>query len=118
MSYDIDYLNKEGECFDLDDKFSEGGTQVLGGNSETSLNVTYNYSWYYYMFLDEELGIRWLYKKTGKECKERLEKAIEPFKDANTYKDYWACTPGNCVSPLKRLLSWCEMFPDGVFDGD
>jgi len=118
MSYDIDYQDEKGKYFELEEAHEEGGTFVVGGTKETSLNVSYNYSWYYYRFLDEEKGIRWLYGKKGRDCIERLKKAIEPFKDTPTFEDYWADTPGNCVKPLKIFLSWCEKFPEGVFDGD
>lgn len=117
MSYDISYVNENGNPFELDEIMEEGGTYVVR-NTETELNITYNYSWYYYQFLDKEQGIRWIYGKKGKECIEKLKEAIMPFVEADTYKDYWACTPGNCVKPLKILLSWCEKYPEGVFKGD
>jgi len=118
MSYDIDYTNPEGDKYVLDVPLSEGGTQEMNGNTDTWLNVTYNYAWYYYQFLDKEKGIRWLYGKKGKDCIERIKEAIEPFKDHPTYRDYWACTPGNCVKPLKIFLEWCEKHPEGEFSGD
>jgi hypothetical protein len=100
MSYDISYKSKSGKEY-------------------SSVNITYNYSWFYYHFLDKEKGIRWLYGKKGKDCIKRLKKAIKPFENYSVYEnDYWADTPGNCVAPLKTLLSWCEDFPDGVFEGD
>jgi len=119
MSYSIKYTNEKGECFKLDKKHTEGGTYVDGGTYDTELNITYNYSWYYYLFLDKEKGIRWLYGKKGKDCIEKLNQAIEPFKEELPYEhDYWANTPGNCVKPLRILLSWAEQFPEGVFSGD
>ena len=51
MSYDVDYLDENGNMFELDEPMREGGTQLVGGNTQTWLNVTYNYSWYYRMFL-------------------------------------------------------------------
>ena len=119
MSYDIEYKNQESNNFVLDEPIQEGGTQVLGGNPDSWMNVTYNYSWYFYQFLDKKEGIRWLYGKKGKDCIERLKKAIKPFEEDQPYeKDYWANTPGNCVRPLKIFLSWCEKWPEGVFEGD
>ena len=117
MSYDIDYLDENGNLFDLGEIMEEGGTYAIG-NTETRLNITYNYSWYYYLFLDKEDGIRWIYGKKGKECIRRLRKAIKPFRKSFPYKDYWACTPGNCVKPLKILLDWAIKFPEGKFEGD
>lgn len=118
MSYDLEYKDEADKLFDLGEVTEEGGTYAVG-NTKTELNITYNYSWYYYQFLDKEKGIRWLYNKQGKECIEKLKQAIEPFKDSPVYEeDYWANTPGNCVKPLKILLNWCEKFPDGLFYGD
>lgn len=117
MSYDIDYLDEGGKYFELGKPMEEGGTYGVG-NTNTELNITYNYSWYYYHFLDKEKGIRWLYGKKGKECIARLGKAIKHFEGEPTYKNYWADTPGNCVKPLKILLSWCKNFPEGTFSGD
>ena len=117
MSYDISLRDSNGNRFRIE-PLQEGGTQQIGGNTETWLNVTYNYSWYYYMFLDKEEGIRWLYGKKAKDCAKRLERAIEPFKKHGRYKDYWADTPGNCIIPLKIFLEWCKKFPEGIFEGD
>jgi hypothetical protein len=118
MSYDICYKDKEGRYFELDLAHEEGGTYPIGGTKNTQLNVTYNYSWYYYLFLDKSKGIRWLYGRKGKDCINRLEKAIKEFKDKPLHKDYWADTPGNCVKPLKIFLEWCNKFPEGIFSGD
>ena len=119
MSFDLMLRDTDGNLFALDEPETWCGTQPVGGYTESELNITYNYSWYYRRFLDEELGIRWLYGRTAKDCVARLEKAIEPFKDMRRYeKDYWADTPGNCVAPLIVLLGWCRKFPDGVFSGD
>lgn len=118
MSYDIYYEDLEGKQFQIE-PLQEGGTQQLGGNTETWLNVTYNYSWYYYKHLDSEKGIRWLYGRHGSDCVKKLEEAIEPFKDHKPYdSDYWADTPGNCIRPLKIFLDWVKRFPEGVFRGD
>ncbi len=117
MSYDIGYLDEEGNLFDLGEVFEEGGTYAIG-NKESRLNVTYNYSWYYYQYLDKKKGIRWLYGKKGKEVKKKLREAIKPFKNDKPYKDYWTDTPGNCVKPLEIFLEWAIKFPEGKFEGD
>jgi len=118
MSYDIQLLDRYGNPFKLKTPLKEGGIYEIGGNRETNLNITYNYSWYYYMFLDKNKGIRALYGKKAKNCKKILEKAIAPCENCKPNKDYWAETPGNCIIPLKIFLDWCNNFPDGVFKGD
>lgn len=120
MSYDI-YLNdSKDNLFKLDEKIEEGGTYVLGGSTDTHLNVTYNYSHFYRKNLDRKLGIRVLYGKKAKDCIKLLEKAIKPYKNHKPNEDdYWdGKNIGNCVKPLKILLSWCKKFPEGTFSGD
>lgn len=119
MSYDIELLDKNKKMYLLDKPLEEGGTHEWGGNMETCLNITYNYGWYYYMFLSKTKGIRWLYGKKAKNCTKRLKEAIKPCIDCQPYeRDYWASTPGNCIKPLKIFLIWCKKYPEGTFEGD
>lgn len=92
MSYDIEYFSKETynkkenrEHIKVSPFLAEGGTvraELVDGKLvpavviECDMNITYNYSKFYYEHIDSKLGIRWLYGKTGSEVKERLEKAI------------------------------------------
>jgi len=117
MSYDIELLNKEGKRYTIEPTIT-GGTQELGGNISTWINITYNYSWYYQKYLDKEKGIRWLYNRKAKDCITKLETAISKCENPELSEDYWKATEGNCIRPLKILLDWCRRFPEGVFDGD
>ena len=117
MSYDIHMENKDGSTVEVP-RFSEGGTQVLGGSTEAELNITYNYSWFYYRYLDKTKGLRWLYGKTGHEVTNRLSDAVQELGTNKYAKDYWADTPGNAGTALKVLLDWAIMNPDGIFYGD
>ena len=97
-------------------KIQEGGTQVMGGTSDFELNVTYNYSPYYYKYLDIDEGISWLYGKKARFTKHRIERAIAEIEQlcmGGDYKDYWAPTPSNAIKPLKILLGWCNENPEG-----
>jgi hypothetical protein len=92
MSYDISYYTKESynspdnrELVIVAPFMAEGGTvraEIIGDKlipatiTECDINITYNYSQFYYKHIDSELGIRWIYGKTGTEVKERIEKAI------------------------------------------
>jgi hypothetical protein len=116
MSYDI-YLKKDDELVKIP-RHEEGGTYQIGGTEEAALNVTYNDSWFFYRYLDETDGIRWLYGKTGAEVIERLEKAVEVLGTNEYKKDYWAPTPGNAGKALATLLHWAKLHPDAVFEGD
>lgn len=118
MSHDINYTDESGKYFILDETMEEGGTYAIG-NKNSCLNVTYNYSWFYYAFLDKEKGIRWLYGKKGKECITRLKELLNKFPNTTPYKeDYWVNCLGNCMQPIKIFYKWCEQYPEGIFNGD
>lgn len=76
MSYDIEYVDPVTEKAYGTSPFWEGGTHRMDGNRETSLNITYNYSRFYYEHLDKNEGIRWLYGKKGSEVSDALFRAV------------------------------------------
>ena len=43
----------------------------------TDLYTSYNHSWAFYEYLDENEGIRWIYGKQGKDIIKRLEVVLE-----------------------------------------
>lgn len=138
MSYDIGLYKTKNSTDDPVEveMFAEGGTQVMGGSSQAELNITYNYSWFYYLLLDEKNGLRWLYGKQAKDCIERLRTAVGKlgknqyvvhdegyqFNDPGTHHlthiDYWASTPGNAGHALDILLRWASEHPEAYFNGD
>ena len=120
MSYDIT-LNDPvtNEPIQIKDvHFMQGGTYQMGGCTELWLNITYNYSEFYYREdVFGEKGIRTIYGMTGLESIPVLEKAINALgNDVN--KDYWEATEGNAKKPLIQLLTMAKMRPDGIWDGD
>ena len=117
MSYDIDLIDPKTKKPVKVENHEEGGTYVLGGTEEASLNVTYNYSKHFYAHLDSEKGIRWLYGKTGEQVQERLAKAITELGTVSD-SDYWRDTPGNAGHALLILLNWAVQHPTAVFKGD
>lgn len=94
-----------------------GGTMCVGGTTEMWLNITYNYSKFYYKVIDKEKGIRFIYEKTGAESIPILEKAIEQLGD-DVDEDYWKATEGNAKKALYGLLAFAKLRPDGIWDGD
>ena len=120
MSYDIT-LNDPvtNEPIQIEDAhFMQGGTYQIGGCTELWLNVTWNYSKFYYREdVFGEKGIRTIYGMTGLESIPVLEKAINALgNDVN--EDYWEPTEGNAKRPLTQLLTMAKMRPDGIWDGD
>jgi len=119
MSYDID-LNDPitGNVIEFDTPHQlTGGTYAVGGSNRASLNVTYNYSRFYYKVLDEDKGIRIIYGMTGADSIPILEAAISLLGD-DVSEDYWEVTEGNAKSALLKLVALAKIRPDGVWMGD
>lgn len=120
VSYDItlnDPVTKETIRVDQP-HYIQGGIYAVGGTTELWLNVTYNYSKFYYR--DDvfgKSGIRTIYGKTGAESIPILQRAIAALGD-DVDSDYWAATEGNAKRPLTQLLAFAQMRPDGIWDGD
>ena len=140
MSYDIslrDPVRKETIHFDTPHQI-KGGTYAVGGTSEAWLNITYNYSRWYYregVFPDngeDYRGIRSIYGLSGAESILILENAIKALEDMDEdlteeeirnyeehdIKGYWLPTRENAIKPLYQLLAMAKMRPDAEWDGD
>lgn len=140
MSYDItlnDPVTKETIQFDTPHQMT-GGTFCIGGSSEAWLNITYNYSRWYYkdgvfpVKSEEKEGIRTIYGMSGAESIPVLENAIKTLEnmtedlteeEIKEYADggvggYWTPTRENAIKPLYQLLAMAKMRPGGVWGGD
>jgi len=116
MGYDISLIDKNGESVQVD-RFSEGGTQPVGGSTTADISITYNYSKFFYDIIDEEQGIRWIYGRHAGDCIGKLIGAIHIlgiYKD----EDYWKATPGNAGHILRTLVKWAGKNKNAVFRGD
>lgn len=140
MSYDIRLCDPETkETLLLDNPhFIHGGLYSLEGTRELWLNVTYNYAQWYYrdgVFPGrgtENRGIRSIYGLSGAESIPVLKNAISTL--VNLDEDiseeertecekqgctgYWMPTVSNAIKPLRDLLTYAQLRPDGVWDGD
>lgn len=112
MSWDVD-LSQDGTICRVS-AHEEGGTYALGGLPEASLNITYNYSRFYYEALDKEQGLSWLNGKKAKETIGRLADAVGTL-GTKQYSDYWAPTHGNAGHALNILLQWAKQYPEATF---
>lgn len=92
-----------------------GGTYAVGGTTELTLNVTYNYSKILYDVIPG--GIRSLYGRTAAETIPTLKNAAESLGN-DCDADYWKPTEGNVKRAILQLLSMATMRPDGVWQGD
>lgn len=114
MSWDVYLKNINGNTVSVE-RFEEDGTRVLGGITNACLNITYNYSWFYHIYIDTELGLKWLSGKTGRECVDKLESAVRKL-GTDQCGNYWVPTPGNAGYALSILLKWSQDNPDAVFE--
>lgn len=94
----------------------KGGTFVVGGTSEAWLDVTYNYSKFYKKAFDNEKGIKIIEGLSGAESIPILKTAIANLGDVKPTKDYWEGNEGNAKIPLRQLLAFAQMRPDGVWE--
>lgn len=140
MSYDIslrDPVRKETIHFDTPHQI-KGGTYAVGGTIEAWLNITYNYSRWYYkegVFPDngeDYRGIRSIYGLSGADSIPILENAIKALEvmdedlteeeirnyEEHNIKGYWLPTRENAIKPLYQLLAMAKMRPDAEWDGD
>ena len=121
MSYDIRLTDPvTGEEIEFDTPHTmRGGTYQVGGTTRAWLNITYNYSKYYYDALPEtkEKGIRTIYGMTGADSIDLLERMAATLSE-ETDSNYWKATPGNAKRPLLQLIAMAKMRPDGIWTGD
>ena len=125
MSWDFDLCDPvTGKVLETEEKHGiKGGTYCVGGTTEMSLNITYNYSDIINEKM-EELGIAtdddyhsyayYLSGKTGAETIEPLKKLIASLKD-DINDDYWESTEENAKRALCGLLAFAQLRPDGVW---
>ena len=140
MSYDISLCDPiTMDALETEEAhFLKGGTFSITGTKEMWLNITYNYSdWYYKPGVfaktkKESKGIRTIYGMTGAESIPILKKAIAKLESMTTdlsqkerkkYEEYgaggyWTPTKENAIRPLYQLLAFAQMRPDGIWAGD
>ncbi len=115
MSFWVHLENEEGESVEVP-TFREGGTQQIGGSNQAELNITYNYSQFYFDKLDSEQGLRWLDGKLAEEVLPRLVVAASKlYEQGPRDPDYWKATPGNAAFALGILCGWAIMNPKARF---
>jgi len=114
MSYDVDLCDPvSGKVLETDEAHQiRGGTYRVGGSSELSLNITYNYGPRIYSVL--EGGIPGLEGKTGAETLPLLKSAAEKLRN-DTSENYWEATEGNAKRAILGLVAFATMRPDGVW---
>lgn len=146
MSYDINIVDPTtGETIETADPHHiAGGTYQVGGTTQLWLNITYNYSPFFYRAetlgastaeseIIESGGMYSLEDLTIPEARERVLRAINALRDedidthGNAYQpvetydggmlpasSYWAPTERNARRALKNLLAILLLAPDNA----
>lgn len=106
-----------------------GGTYCVGGTTEMSLNITYNYSNIinkkmaklkigksdeYFTDKDNYSYADYFNGKTGAETIEPLNQIIASLKN-DVHINYWKATEGNAKRALYGLLAFARLRPDGIW---
>lgn len=117
MSYDIRLVEEDGSTATVENH-QAGGTIAIGGSTQASTSITYNYSYFYYNEIDEDDGIRWLHGKKAGDTKPVLEEAVrtlgtDPHDDVDSY---WIPCPGNAGKDLETLLEWASQHPEAEWE--
>ena len=117
MSYDIDLCDPVTRgVLQLDAAHHmRGGTFCVGGTTNATLKVTYNYTRFFGNVGNN--GIRSICGKTGAESIPMLTAAINSLGD-DVDPDYWKPTAGNAKKALIQLRTLAQMRPDGVWSID
>ncbi len=105
MSFDLTY-NVELEHPHL----LRGGTYAINGTRDATLNITYNYSWFYYRFLSVNEGLRVLDNMPAYQVIDLLAEAISCL-GIRRYDDYWMPTAGNAGAALNDLRTLSMLVP-------
>lgn len=118
MSYDIELTDPvSGETIQFDSPHHmRGGTYCVDATKEAWLNITWNYSKFFYNTMGEK-GIRTIYGTTGADSIPILQAAADQLKNDAT-KNYWDSTEGNAKRALLQLIAMAKMRPDGIWAGD
>jgi hypothetical protein len=82
-------------------------------DTEAEVNVTYNYSRFFYEYLSAD-GLRYLDGKKAQDTIAVLEIACSNLPDEPD-TNYWASTPGNAGHILHLLLGWAKLYPEAIW---
>jgi len=110
MSWWVSLSDADGNHVEVE-TFVDGGTYQVNGSPVAELNVTYNYSKFYYLYLNQEEGLKWLHGKEAKDTIKALEQAVSKM-TGEPSQDYWDSCEGNARIPLVRFLGWAKQYPE------
>jgi hypothetical protein len=112
MSWDIHIEDPQtGETLSVAHHDIKGGTHAMGGTDEAWLNISYNYSAYYYDAVSQEKGFRVIDGMTVGEAMPVICRAIQKIGTTIRDADYWEATAGNAGAALLDLLTLMSLCP-------
>ena len=113
MGWDIRLENPDGTRPQVD-RHQAGSTIMIGGSTEAWMNLTYNYSPYYYTYFPEDKGLKWLNDKPAGATIEMMQTVLDKLGDAPS-DNYWESSAGNAGHALGILISWARQHPTAVW---
>ncbi len=113
MGWDVDLVLPGGSLAQVDSQ-SEGSIVAVGGSTDATMCVTYNYSPIYY----EKLGYSvadYLKDKKASDTLDFLSRAVAKFGTITPTRNYWDATEGNAGHILVILAKWAKQHPTGIW---
>jgi len=89
--------------------------KMLGGTREATMDITYNYSPFYYKTINEKNGLRHLHGMKASRAIPILKQAIRILGTTPSY-NYWTSDAGNAGKALATLLTWAEQHPNAIIE--
>lgn len=97
-------------------RHQEGSTYAVGGTTDASIAITYNYGDQYRRAYTE-LGLpydgmcKMFEDRLARDCVEEFRAVVSHLGTERDTDDYWESSPGNAGYALFVVLSWCALYP-------
>ncbi len=113
MGWDISLINPDGG-HPVVALHHAGSIITVGGSTSAWMNLTYNYSPFYYKLFPEDMDLKWIRAKKAGDTIEVMRAVLAKLGEETSDSD-WDPTSGNAGHALKTLKAWHEQHPDGLW---
>lgn len=112
MSWDVSLYDHHGVIVSVP-PHQEGGTFAGFGQTDASLNITYNYT-PLYTGVGYDSPYNMLHGRTAADTMPALRELVKKLGTIQS-DDYWEATPGNAGHAMHILLGWAALYPDATW---